>query len=112
MSITKFLKRKLRAVVVPALGACLVGYFSYHAVQGDHGLIARNHLRTEVAAARATLEQLQAERAVLEHRADLMNPDHIDADMLDEQLRAMLNLAHPDDVVLYFGRGEHPLPAR
>ena len=30
-----------------------------------------------------------------------MHPDHVDPDMLDEQVRLMLGLAHPDDLIIH-----------
>ena len=94
--------RKLRPVLWPVLGACLVGYFAFHTVQGNRGLIARSHLQAEVAEAEATLAELRRRRADLELRADLLHPERLDLDMLDERARVMLNLAHPDDIVVYW----------
>lgn len=98
------LRRTLQPAIVPALGVCLLGYFAYHTVQGDHGLIARSHLKLEVAEAKEVLEDLRERRQYLEHRADLLNPEHLDLDMLDERLRAVLNYTHPDEVVVYTGK--------
>ena len=85
----------------PVLGACLVGYFAYHTIQGNRGLMARSHLQAEVAQAQSTLADLRSRREALELRADLLHPERLDPDMLDERARLMLNLAHPDDVVIY-----------
>ena len=95
------LRRKLRPALVPAIAACLVGYFAYHTVQGDHGLIARHHLRGELARADVTLAALSAERERLELQVGKLSPDHVDLDLLEERVRVMLNFGHPDDVVLY-----------
>lgn len=96
------LKRLLRPALVPAIGACLVGYFAYHAVQGDHGILARTHLRAELAQADATLAELRDEREILEYRAGLLSPEHIDPDLLEERVRVMLNYAHPDEVIYFY----------
>ena len=102
MTILLRLKRLLRPAAVPAFGACLVGYFAYHAVQGDHGILARTHLRAELAQAEATLSTLRSEREVLEHRAGLLSPERIDPDLLEERVRVMLNYAHPDEVIYFY----------
>lgn len=102
MSILFRLKRVLRPALIPAFGACLVGYFAYHAVQGDHGILARTYLRAELAQAEASLAALRAERAVLEHRAGLLSPERIDPDLLEERVRVMLNYAHPDEVIYFY----------
>jgi|HigsolmetaAR204D_1030405.scaffolds.fasta_scaffold02486_6 cell division protein FtsB len=101
MSIAVAFRRYLRPVLAPALGIFMVGYFAYHAVQGEHGLIAYGRLQGEIAEAEATLSELRSQRAYLEHRADLLSPRHLDRDMLEERLRFVLNYAHPDEVILY-----------
>ena len=95
------LKKRLRAVAGLVVGTCLVGYFTYHTVHGNHGLIARAHLTAEIDQARTTLAELRSEREVMERHADQLNPRHIDLDLLDERARHMLNLAEPNDVILY-----------
>ena len=37
----------------------------------------------------------------MERRTSLLWPDNLDPDMLSERARAVLGLAHPDDVVIY-----------
>ncbi|HYG85797.1 MAG TPA: septum formation initiator family protein [Azospirillum sp.] len=103
-NITDALKRAaksaLRQTIGPAVGACVVGYFVYYAVQGDRGLIALKRIDGEIARAEQVLTQVRAERERMEKRASLLRTDHLDRDMLDERARAMLNLTHPNDVIL------------
>lgn len=103
-NITDALKRAaksaLRQTIGPAIGACVVGYFVYYAVQGDRGLIALKHIESEISRAEQVLGQVRTERERMERRASLLHADHLDRDMLDERARAMLNLTHPNDVIL------------
>jgi cell division protein FtsB len=99
-------KRSLRSMIVPVLGAATVVYFGYHAVQGQHGLFARGELVDQIADAEATLAKVKAEREELEHRTALLDPAHVDLDMLDEQSRRMLNYAAPNEIVLFLDDGE------
>ena len=96
--------RALRQTIGPAIGAAIVGYFAYHAVQGDRGLIALTHLQNEIQQAQATLAQVSEQRVELEKRASLLRRDHLDPDMLDERARAVLNYSHPDDVIILVPR--------
>ena len=96
--------RALRQTIGPAIGAAIVGYFAYHAVQGDRGLIALSHLQNEIQQAEAVLAQVRGERTDLEQRASLLKRDHLDPDMLDERARAVLNYSHPDDVIILVPR--------
>ena len=96
--------RALRQTIGPAIGAAIVGYFAYHAIQGDRGLIALSHLQNEIQQAEAVLAQVRGERTNLEQRASLLKRDHLDPDMLDERARAVLNYSHPDDVIILVPR--------
>jgi cell division protein FtsB len=44
---------------------------------------------------------VEAERSTLERRVDLLRADHLDRDMLDERARVQLNLAGPNDTVIF-----------
>jgi cell division protein FtsB len=96
----EFLKRSLRAAIGPVLGFCVVGYFAYHSFEGERGVHAYLRLGEQVAIAQAHLEDLRAERAIVERRVALLRADSLDRDMLDEQVRALLNFARPDEIVI------------
>jgi len=89
----------LTSLVCLGLGA----YFSYHLLTGDHGLEAHAKLRDRVAALQGELAGLKAVRLRMERDVDLMRASRLDPDMLDEQARAVLNFAHPNDVVFLDG---------
>jgi len=44
---------------------------------------------------------VKSERQKLERRVQLMQPGHVDPDMLDEQSRATLGYAQPDELTIY-----------
>ena len=83
------------------LGAIVVtAYFSYHAFIGGYGLISMRELEARNVALRERLAETRKQKAYLEHRVSLLRPESIDPDMLDERARALLNQAHPSEVVL------------
>ena len=82
----------------PLIGLGAVGYFAYHTVEGDRGVLAWMHLRNDIVDAELQLAKVTSERQQLEHRVLLLRPDHLDPDMLEERARAMLNMGHPDEV--------------
>lgn len=94
------IRSRFRQAIAPILGSILVVYFSYHMVQGDHGLIAYMSLQAKVAQAESRYAQVHAERADLERSVALMRPDNLDPDMLEERARTVLDFVHPDDVVI------------
>jgi cell division protein FtsB len=48
----------------------------------------------------ANLEAVRGQRQVLDLRVSNLKPDHVDPDLLDEQVRATLNLVAPDEIVI------------
>ena len=86
--------------VLSVLAACIVGYFIYHTVQGDHGWMAMLRLKNQVATQQATLSQLQKQHQDLDHRIHLMRPDSLDPDLLDEQARKDLDYSKPGEVII------------
>jgi cell division protein FtsB len=100
MAVRGDIRRRVRQVLGPVLGAAIVGYFGYHAVQGERGLIAWWQVTQQIKHAKATLERTGAEREALDRRVSLLRPEHLDPDLLDERARVMLNLAAPDEVVI------------
>lgn len=101
MAVIKELRRRSKQVVFPVIGACVLGYFTYHTVQGDRGLLAFGRLNQEVSRAKTTLDSLRQERERLERRTDLLRNDSLDLDMLEERARQTFNLVHPDDLVVF-----------
>jgi len=87
-------------VVGPILGIALTGYFAYHLVEGERGFKAWLRLNGEIRTATANLEAVRAQRAALEVKVSNLRPEHVDPDLLDERIRATLNLVSPDDIVL------------
>ncbi|MFN9356933.1 MAG: FtsB family cell division protein [Alphaproteobacteria bacterium] len=94
------LRRVTRGWSFPLLVLALVGYFSYFAVFGNHGLLRWSRLQAAVEAKQAELDKLSAERLALERRVSLMRPESVDDDMLEEQARSRLGLTEADEVVI------------
>ncbi len=92
--------RFFRDVAAPALIACWIAYLGYGAVAGASGYRVLAELRQEAAQKRAALEAAQTHRAILAHRAELLNPHSLDPDMVDERVRAVLGYARADDIVI------------
>jgi cell division protein FtsB len=93
-------RARARHVIGPVLGFCAAGYFAYHVVHGDRGLIAWIDLQRKVEAMRAALARIEAERQTLENRVQLLHPQSLDPDLLEERARVMLNYGYPDDIVI------------
>jgi cell division protein FtsB len=101
VSIVLEIRRRSRLVIGPILGISLCAYFAYHLVQGDRGLTAWIRLNQQVREAKTTLAAVEAERSTLERRVDLLRPQHLDRDMLDERARSVLNLIGPHEIAIF-----------
>lgn len=97
-------RRRLRAVLTAlclyTLAALLIGYFGVNAFTGNRGLKAKSDIERQIGELTAELGRLKADRNVWERRVSLLRSDRIDPDMLDERARALLNVVHPNDVVV------------
>jgi cell division protein FtsB len=111
MSASGEIRRRARHVAGPALVAALIGYFGFHAVQGEHGLIAWWRIAQQIERTQAALDETRGEREALERRVTLLRPESLDPDMLEERARIMLNLAHPDEVIILDAGAEVPTGA-
>jgi len=97
-------RKRARQVVGPVLAITIIGYFLYHTVQGDRGLLAYAALSDQVRVSDWRLAQLRAERLELERNVSLLRPDNLDLNMLEERSRAVLNLVDDDDRLILDAR--------
>lgn len=94
------MRRRGRVLVGPLLGLALTSYFVYHTIEGDRGLRAWRDINQQLHVANDQLATVAAERDALEHKVDGLNPNHVDPDLLDQQIRQQLDLVSPNEVIL------------
>ena len=90
----------INALALYTIAALLIGYFGINAFTGNHGLRARQDLDHEVTQLTGELAALKTERATLERRVSFLRPESIDADMLDERARFLLDYSDPRELIL------------
>ena len=100
MGMTSELRRGAKFAALPLLAVACIAYFGYHAVEGDRGLVAWLRLGQQVQKIQTRIEVNKAEIDRLERRVALLKPKGLDRDMLDERARAVLGLAHPDEITI------------
>jgi cell division protein FtsB len=100
MSTRQRKQSKIKPFLIPAACLLILGYFAFHAVEGEYGLFALTKLKTRESDLVAELEKLGSEKKRMEKRVALMRPESLDPDMIDEKARESLNMAHPDDRVI------------
>jgi cell division protein FtsB len=81
----------------------LTVYFAFHAVNGRHGLEAREKLLERESALQFEIQSLEAVRAHLARDVALLRPELPDPDFVEEIAREVLGFAHPRDKVIMDG---------
>jgi cell division protein FtsB len=76
------------------------GYLGFSAIGGQFGWENRAQILIDIDQLKARSAALQAEIDAYRHRATLMDTQRLDPDIVTERARAMLNMAHADDVVV------------
>ena len=106
MTIARAIKRRAQAALPPVIFLSLVGYFVWNSMQGDRGMKAAELRERDLIAANADLVHAAADVAAWDRRVTALRTNRLDVDVLDERARAMLNLANPNDIVIYYGNGK------
>ena len=106
MTFGRAMKRRLRGAIAPLIFLSLVGYFGWHATQGEHGLKAAAQRQGLLKLAKADLAKAEGDRDAWDRRVGGLRNNRLDPDTLDERARAMLNLNDPADIVVPYGPKE------
>ena len=100
MVVLRELRRRARLIAGPVFGMALTGYFAYHLIEGDRGLLAWLQLTRQIHASDQQLAVLEEQHKALGRKVSELTPDHLDPDLLDQQVRSVLDFAAPNDVVI------------
>ena len=90
-----------RQILAPVIFATVFGYFGYHLVNGDRGLLAMVNLQREVLIAEQNLAEAETTRKIWERRVAALRNHSLDPDMLDERARVLLNFVRKDDTIIF-----------
>lgn len=111
MSTRQRRQSRTRPLILPVCCLFILGYFAYHAVEGDYGLFALGKLRERVATLDLEITKMRAERTRMERHVALMRPESLERDMIDERAREALNMADAKDLVIFVDpAGFRPTP--
>ncbi len=114
MALIRGMHHSLKQVALPLAFTCVAGYFAYHAVNGDRGLLAWRQYQGQILQAKSELERISKERAAMERNVHLLSNSGLDRDMLEERARTMLNFAAPNEKVIFVQQSstENAAPAK
>lgn len=90
----------LGAITYFTLAFGLATYFTFAAVQGDHGLFRRVQIEAEIGSLREEHAALSGQLSEMRNKTHRLSDDYLDLDLLDEQARAVLGLIRADEIVI------------
>ena len=82
------------------IGAFLMIYFAFHAVNGERGLLKYLYLRQEISEARKIAAEYDRQKSRLEEKVKHLSNASLDLDLLEERARIVLNLAGRDEFII------------
>lgn len=89
-----------RAAILPAACITVMGYFAFHAVSGNAGLLAWQGYKLEHKAVDADAGRIASAKAALQRQVVLLDPRHVDKDYADERVRRDLGVVGPNEVII------------
>jgi cell division protein FtsB len=100
MRIRRSVTRFFGALILPAIAIAVVCYFGGYAIWGERGLLVLKDTQARLDIRTRQLAQLQGERDRLAHRIHLMEPGHVDPDLVEELARGQLMDGAPGQVAV------------
>lgn len=76
------------------------GYLGFSAIGGQFGIESREGMLVDIEQLTGKSAALQAQIDAYRHRVSLFSTDRLDPDIITERARALLNMAHKDDLVV------------
>lgn len=101
MGFIEHIRFRMRRAAAPAFILALIAYFAFHAISGNHGLLALRDLNAEFQVLKLEAAVTAGQRARLEADVSRMRRDNLDPALLDERARDVLGFARRDEVVIY-----------
>lgn len=90
----------VRRFMRPIALVCVMFYIGFHTFHGERGLYALFREQQELHTLKKELAETKGKREHLEARVTRLRDGSIDLDLLDEQMRRMLGVSKPGEVML------------
>ena len=100
MAIRSRNRSPLSRFIAPLATLMILGYFGFHAMNGQYGMRAQIVMSAQKETLEAKLAQRTAVRNRLEARVALLREGTMEKDMVDQYVRSQLNMVRADEIVL------------
>ena len=88
--------------IAPVASLMILGYFGFHAFNGDYGIRAHLAITKRIEVLETQLKARTAIRERLEKRVAMLREGGMERDIVDEYARRQLNLVREDEVVILY----------
>jgi cell division protein FtsB len=88
-------------VLVSLACVALLTSFAWYAYKGPRGYDYGSSLDVKITELANENQKLDGEKQALEKRVQLLRPEHIDRDMLEELARGELKMAYPNELIVH-----------
>ena len=99
-------RRRAKKAIVPVLYFAVIGYFTYHTIQGNHGILAKKVLDQRLNEANVRLTNLKDVNNQLEKKVQLLKPESICPDLLEQQAKEMLGYSNPREIIILHSKND------
>ena len=100
MGLLSEIQNRFRSSGLWLIGAFLIVYFAFHAINGDRGLLKYLYLQQEIADAKAVAQEYNLQKTKLEKKVRHLSNSSLDLDLLEERARVVLNMVNSDEFII------------
>lgn len=94
-------RRSAARFIAPMATLVILGYFGFHAFNGQYGIMANLAMQQRIADLELQLELRSRERSRMESSVALLRDGSMERDMVDQYVRQQLNMLRDNEVVLF-----------
>ena len=107
MRIVRAIKRAIKATIPPLFFLALSGYFIWNTLNGDHGLRSFHAQEKLLVEEQTSQQNAISEQNAWSRRLQGLKENSLEADLLDERSRTMLNTAQDNEIVVPYAANDH-----
>jgi cell division protein FtsB len=110
------MSRRAQAVIwnlaIPGASLAIMLGLGYSLFNGERGLKRLAQIDQQLTLHQVYRDELKIERERLEQRVAMLQERTLNFDLLDERLRAMLNVIRPGETVVIYPKALTPIPGK
>jgi len=101
MAVRSRKRKSMTRFIAPLATLVVLGYFGFHAFNGQYGIRANIVMQKQMAELEDKLADRSRVRNALERKVALLREGTMEKDMVDEHVRAQLNMVREDEIVIF-----------